>query len=234
MQGELDAGVFDNDVSVWLKWLFAIDPYDRLAEAFVIWKLPRASKAHASGTDPQAADTAFRVPLNASATGVGKEMSETAKRVWQVLQEFPYPFSDYYPAGDFPASVCSADFDGDGDNDLVTANYNDGNISILSNLTIGLGIGDGVSLPENILTLKSYPNPFNARVTIEYSLGEYSPVKIDVYDILGGYVALLSEGHQMPGTHRVTWEAAGASSGVYFYRITLGEYSAVGKMLLIK
>lgn len=108
MQSELDSGVFDNDVSIWLKWLFAIDPYDRLAQAFVIWKLPRASKAHASGTDPQAADTAFRVPLTSSATGVGKEMSETAKRVWQVLQGFPYPFSDYYPSGGRTSNIAKA------------------------------------------------------------------------------------------------------------------------------
>jgi hypothetical protein len=99
LQAELDAGIFTKDVLEYSKLLFAIDPYDELAGAFVVWMLPRASKAHVTSADPQSADSAFRVPITASGYGVGKQMTETAKKVWEAMQGFPYPVSEYYSGG---------------------------------------------------------------------------------------------------------------------------------------
>jgi len=80
----------------------------------------------------------------------------------------------------------------------------------------------------------NHPNPFNAVTTISFSLPEPSDVIIEVYDIQGRNVEVINEGRQPAGKHSLTWEAGNISSGVYFYRIQAGDYTATKKMLLLK
>jgi hypothetical protein len=90
------------------------------------------------------------------------------------------------------------------------------------------GIPDGFGLSQN------YPNPFNAATVIRYALPEPSDVKIEIYDILGRRVETLIHEEHQAGYHRVAWDAADYSSGMYFYRILAGKHVAAGKMLLLK
>jgi hypothetical protein len=55
-----------------------------------------------------------------------------------------------------------------------------------------------------------------------------------VYDVKGARVAVLFDGSVAAGEHIVTWDASGAPSGVYFYRLTVGEVSETRKMILLK
>jgi len=81
---------------------------------------------------------------------------------------------------------------------------------------------------------QNYPNPFNPTTTITYSLPKSSLVTLKIYDILGKEVATLVNEEKQSGTYHAVWNAREAASGVYFYKLTAGEYSKVNKMILIK
>jgi hypothetical protein len=59
-------------------------------------------------------------------------------------------------------------------------------------------------------------------------------VRLAVYDLLGREVAVLVDGRQESGTHRQRWNADGAATGLYVYRLMAGGQSVTGKMLLLR
>ena len=81
---------------------------------------------------------------------------------------------------------------------------------------------------------QNYPNPFNPSTAISYKLAASGHVTLKVYDILGRDVATLVNGQRTAGEHSVTFNAAGLPSGVYFYRLQAGNYSATKKFMLLK
>ncbi|MFZ1683885.1 MAG: DUF4038 domain-containing protein [Candidatus Zixiibacteriota bacterium] len=95
------------------------------------------------------------------------------------------------------------------------------------------GIPDKFSLSQN------YPNPFNPTTTIEFSLQASGNVTLDVFNLLGQRIRTLADGVMEAGTHRVEWNSrddhgSTVSSGVYFYRLTAGEFVESKKMMLLK
>lgn len=80
----------------------------------------------------------------------------------------------------------------------------------------------------------NYPNPFNTATTISYQLPEPSVVNISIYNVCGQLVKILINENVQPGYHSMKWEAHHLSSGIYFYKISAGKYSAIGKCLLLK
>jgi hypothetical protein len=87
---------------------------------------------------------------------------------------------------------------------------------------------------ETFSLSQCYPNPFNPSTTIEFSLPHADYVTLKVYNVLGEEVALLIEGDHALGTFKVTWDASGLPSDVYFYRLTAGEHAQTKKMVLLK
>jgi Secretion system C-terminal sorting domain len=94
-------------------------------------------------------------------------------------------------------------------------------------------------IPVNFGLLQNYPNPFNPTTTIRFDVpsglsSQKSKVKISVYDVLGKQVDELLDEDLAPGTYKVEWDASKYPSGVYFYKLTAGNYTAVRKMILLK
>jgi hypothetical protein len=89
-------------------------------------------------------------------------------------------------------------------------------------------------LPTAYGLSQNHPNPFNPTTEIVFSLPQASVVTLEVYNIVGQRVALLDEGRYPAGEHIVTWDAAAYASGVYFYRLTAGEFVDTKKMVLLK
>jgi hypothetical protein len=89
-------------------------------------------------------------------------------------------------------------------------------------------------LPSAAKLEQNYPNPFNPSTTINYELPRASHVTLTVYDVLGREVATLVNGVEDPGYKSVGWDAGGGSSGVYFYRLTAGDFGATKKLMLIR
>ena len=98
--------------------------------------------------------------------------------------------------------------------------------------------------PETTSLLQNYPNPFNPETWIPYQLSEPAAVTITIYDVTGKVVRSLDVGHQAPGFYRSRLQAAywdgknnlgeNVASGVYFYQIQAGEFSATRRMLILK
>ncbi len=98
----------------------------------------------------------------------------------------------------------------------------------------GVGVIEDVELPHRISYLRSYPNPFNATMTLQYSLLQSSGVTIEIYNIVGQQVAIIFEGDKQAGQHTFTWDASGFPSGVYFARLEAGKDSESIKVVLLK
>ena len=93
---------------------------------------------------------------------------------------------------------------------------------------------NAVVVPNTYAISQNYPNPFNPATTIEYILPQQSHVKMAVYDIMGREIAILVDGLKNAGRYSVVWNATRFASGVYFCKITMGDYSSVKKLLLMK
>ena len=82
--------------------------------------------------------------------------------------------------------------------------------------------------------MKNYPNPFNPSTHISYQLSGDGFVNLSVYDLAGHLVETLVNGKQSAGDQFITWNGQNQAAGIYFYRLTTGGVSTIGKCLLLK
>ena len=88
--------------------------------------------------------------------------------------------------------------------------------------------------PAQFTLGQNYPNPFNPSTTIEFALPKASSVELKVYTTLGQEVATLVQETMSAGRHTVSFNAGRLASGLYFYRISAGDFNSVRKMMLVK
>ena len=81
---------------------------------------------------------------------------------------------------------------------------------------------------------QNYPNPFNPTTMIKFSIAKLSIVNLKIYDLLGREVETLVDGPMEEGIHEVTFHATSLASGIYFYRLKAGTFTATKKLLLLK
>ncbi|NIT60096.1 MAG: T9SS type A sorting domain-containing protein, partial [Aliifodinibius sp.] len=81
---------------------------------------------------------------------------------------------------------------------------------------------------------QNYPNPFNPTTHIKFQLSNSELVNLAVYDVLGHRIAILVDEPLPAGPHKVKWDATGVSSGIYFYKLTTTQNTAIRKMILMK
>ncbi|MCB2230118.1 T9SS type A sorting domain-containing protein [bacterium] len=98
---------------------------------------------------------------------------------------------------------------------------------------------DRDNLPEGFGLAQNYPNPFNPTTEIQFSLPSSGQVRLEVYNVLGQLTNVLVDRYLSAGSYTAEWNGtdqsgAKVSSGVYFYRLTTGEFSEARKMLLLK
>jgi PKD repeat protein len=89
-------------------------------------------------------------------------------------------------------------------------------------------------LPDRITLEENYPNPFNPSTTISYAIPQAGQVRVEIYNVLGQVVSTLVNEYQPAGFYQVDWNADGFASGVYFYRLTVGNFVETKKMILAK
>ena len=98
--------------------------------------------------------------------------------------------------------------------------------------------------PKQTVLLPNYPNPFNPETWIPYQLTDAADVEVTIYDPKGAVVRQLDLGHQSAGyymdrTKAAYWDGRNESgelvaSGVYFYQLRAGNYSATRRMVIVK
>jgi len=104
---------------------------------------------------------------------------------------------------------------------------------------VGSADFDAVTVPVFTALVGNYPNPFNPETVISFSIGSSERVVIDIYNVRGQRVRSLVSGVYGTGVHSIVWngcadDGRSVGSGVYFYRMSAGEYSGVRKMLMLK
>ncbi len=101
--------------------------------------------------------------------------------------------------------------------------------------------GDDNNTPHFAALEQNYPNPFNPTTTIQYTVAGVrrqasgvSEVRMVIYDVLGREVAVLVNGKQVDGTYKVNFDGYNLPSGVYFYRLNVGNWKETKMMLLVR
>ncbi|MBK7141798.1 MAG: T9SS type A sorting domain-containing protein [bacterium] len=88
-------------------------------------------------------------------------------------------------------------------------------------------------IPANFSLNQNYPNPFNPETVISFALPNASDYTLTIYNVTGQKVAEFS-GAAEAGIEEVRWNATSNASGIYFYKLNAGSFSATKKMVLIK
>ena len=99
-------------------------------------------------------------------------------------------------------------------------------------------------IPKHTVLLQNYPNPFNPETWIPFKLAQNEDVTINIYNVKGQLIRTLHVGDKKAGVYMtknkaVYWDGQNAtgeavSSGIYFYRLQVGEFSATRKMVIVK
>jgi len=95
------------------------------------------------------------------------------------------------------------------------------------------------AIPIETKLFSAFPNPFNPSTNLRYSMKEAGDVRIDVYNVKGQILKTFENHHSLPGYYQVNWDGRDMNgrvvgTGVYFYRMSSGKYSATKKMVLAK
>ena len=98
---------------------------------------------------------------------------------------------------------------------------------------------ESAGTPDSYTLGAAYPNPFNPETTIDFNVPTEGFVQIDVFNAVGQTVASLVDEELSAGSYRTTWNGldqhgSEVSSGVYFYRMQAGDFSATHSMTLLK
>ncbi len=98
--------------------------------------------------------------------------------------------------------------------------------------------GPGRARPAGFALGPNYPNPFNPSTILPYQLPVSTPVRLEVFNLLGQRVTTLVDGHRPAGAHTAVWDATDAAgqavgAGVYFYRLSGGGATWTRKMVLL-
>ncbi|MCX6157274.1 MAG: T9SS type A sorting domain-containing protein [Ignavibacteriae bacterium] len=107
--------------------------------------------------------------------------------------------------------------DGNG-NGILTSNEETGNTEI----------------PKDYTLNQNYPNPFNSTSKLKFAIANLGYTKIVIYDVMGRELQTLVNKTLKPGKYDISIDGSNLSSGVYFYKLTSGSYSATKKMIVLK
>ncbi|MBO6792631.1 MAG: VCBS repeat-containing protein [Balneolaceae bacterium] len=94
---------------------------------------------------------------------------------------------------------------------------------------------DDLGIPREVELYQNYPNPFNPSSVIRFGVPEQARVQLEVFDVLGRKVMTLVDGDmKQPGRYNISFNARDLASGMYVYRLVIGQKVLTKKMMLIK
>lgn len=111
---------------------------------------------------------------------------------------------------------------------------NNGSFTLTNSAATVLEVTSLDAKPNSFELSQNYPNPFNPSTTIRFAIPEKANVSLTIYNQLGEKVAVLLSGEMEAGYHKVEFNGSNLTSGVYFYEIKAGSFSAVKKLMLMK
>lgn len=84
-----------------------------------------------------------------------------------------------------------------------------------------------------------FPNPFNPETSVNFTVPDYSPIRLEVFDITGKSVKVLTDDYYHTGTYTLRWQGTDennlpVASGTYFIKLSSGSMHLIKKALLLK
>lgn len=101
-------------------------------------------------------------------------------------------------------------------------------------ILVNTGIEETGEMPKEFALHQNYPNPFNPSTMIGYDVKEATDVSVVVYDLMGRMVAELVNERHAAGRYQVEWNAGHLASGIYYYQIRAGDFTATRSLTLVK
>ena len=112
--------------------------------------------------------------------------------------------------------------------------FDSGNDIVLKQGFTAIGIPGAIEIPFKYVLYQNYPNPFNPITKISFDVPEKNNVTIKIYDVIGRLIKVLLNETKDAGSYSVTFDGTNLPSGIYYYEIEAGNYTAAKKMALIK
>lgn len=138
----------------------------------------------------------------------------------------------------------AGDFNGDGIDDFMSSNkeivddmekrYDVFVFAGSADIMTDILVPDINPIPSTFTLYQNHPNPFNPTTQIAYSIPRGSHVRLEIFDILGRKIATLVNKFHPAGEYKQDWLAKNQSSGIYFYKLTVGEETETKRMVLLK
>ena len=210
------------------------------------------------GTTPVLADTAYFRAMTSTSQQLNPSYGylwwlngKSSYKIPQTQLNFPGPLNPSAPSDMFAALGKNGQFIdvvpsqnlvfirmGEApDNSLVPFMMNDQiwqRLNLIIPRADPTGVAAEAEIPDRIVLQQNYPNPFNPATTIRYALPSSGYVLLTVHDLLGREIARLVDGQVTQGEHRVEWNAAHLSSGMYFCRLRSGDHIATRSMMVLR
>jgi hypothetical protein len=132
--------------------------------------------------------------------------------------------------------IAGADINGDMFTDILFYSSDTDQVGWIENINplIDTIERNSILSPSDYTLHQNYPNPFNPSTTIKFELSKAANVRLSIFNMLGQKVAELVNAKKTKGFHSVTFDATNLSSGMYIYRIQVGDGTETKKLLLIK
>lgn len=89
-------------------------------------------------------------------------------------------------------------------------------------------------IPGKFELYQNFPNPFNSSTKIKFDIPESADVKITLFDLTGREIRIFAYGKISPGRYETAWDASEYPSGIYFVRMTSGNFSSIKKIILLR
>ena len=201
----------------------------------VSWSIPQGAH-QASGYLLMVYDTDdYYIPIDGETYANDTILTDSFGR-YNILQanQTSHSFSGLDPLKTYYVRMYS--FNGDS----TARNYKIDGVVASANTSQPNGVTGQNQTPITFSLEQNYPNPFNPSTTISYNLPASggltanTGVMLKVFDLLGNEVRILVNEEQAAGNYRIEFNAAGLASGIYFYRLHAGNFTASRKMTILK
>jgi len=174
----------------------------------------------------------YELEWNLDSAYISVSGTEDSKTIWWNDQDWTF-HSEIYPLGEL-GELQSLEIGIIPDNSVEYRGLEIDKLVIMGQEDEGAVNNSPDGLPDQFSLEGCFPNPFNAKTTVRFILPQKEDVKLEIYDILGRKVKQLWNGKLLSGKHEVIWDAGNLSSGVYFLRMTAGNFESVKKVMLLK
>ena len=118
--------------------------------------------------------------------------------------------------------------------DNMLSAHGDANIRAKISTDAFIEIEPVAVVPNDIILLPNYPNPFNPETTFSFNIGSLKQTSLRIYDMQGRLIEILIQDKINPGFHTMTWNASEVATGVYFVKLISGDKIKTRKIMVLK